>query len=83
MAPGRTSFADFVHRLADNFPISHNEMKLGTDLVMLKGLSLTPSQQELEALMVHSEILLMELPENSISKIEKCLILASKVLGAI
>ena len=48
---------------------------------MLKGL--TPSQQELEALLVHFEILLMEVPENNISKIEKCLILASKVLGAI
>ena len=56
---------------------------MGTDLFMLKGLSLTPSQQELEALLVHFEILLMELTENSISKMEKCPILASKVLGAI
>ena len=82
MAP-RTSFVDFVHWLADIFPTSHNEMKVGTDLVMLKGLSLAPSKQELEALLVHFEILLMKLPKNCISEIEKCLILSSKVPGAI
>ena len=54
-------------------------MKVGMDLVKLKGLCLMPSLQELEALLVHFEILLMELPENSTSKIEKCPILASKV----
>ena len=49
----------------------------------VEGFAFGALKQELEDLLVHFEILLMELPENSISKIEKCLILASKVLGAI
>ena len=77
LARKRTSFPNFVHRLA--FPTSRNETQVRTDLSLLKGLSLTPSHQDLESLLVKFEILLAELPENRLSESEKCLILASKV----
>ena len=83
LARKETSFPNFVHRLASIFPTSCNETQVRTDLSLLKGLSLTPSHQELESLLVNFEMLLAELPENSISESEKCLILASKVPEAI
>ena len=78
-ARNETGFPNFIHRLASILPTSRNETQVRTDLTLLKGLSLTPSHQELESLLVNFEILLAELPENSISESENCLILASKV----
>ena len=83
LARKETKFLNFIHWLASIFPTSHNETQLRIDLTFLKGLSLTPSHQELESLLVIFEILSAELPENSISESEKCLILASKVPDAI
>ena len=77
------SFPNFVHRLASVFPTIRNETKVRSDLSLLKCLSLTPWHQYLESLLVNFEILLEDLPENSISKSENCLILASKVTDAI
>ena len=51
-----TSFPNFIHRLASIFPTIRNETQVRTDLTLLKGLSLTPSHQELESLLVNFEI---------------------------
>ena len=83
LARTETKFPNFIHWLASIFPTGGNETQVITELTLLKGLSLTPSHQELESLLVNFEILLAESPENSISESQKSLILASKVPDAI
>ena len=61
LACKETSFPKFIHRLASIFPTIRNQTHLRTDLTLLKGLSLTPSHQELESLLVNFEILLAEI----------------------
>ena len=80
LARKETIFPNFIHRLGSILP---NETQVRTDLTLLKGLSLTPSHQELESLLVNFEIFLADLPENSISECQKCLIVAFKVANAI
>ena len=69
LARKETSSLKFIHWLPSIFPTSCNETQVRTDLTLLKGLSLTPSYQRLESLLVYFEMLSRNFPKTVRQKV--------------